>query len=177
MTESATRAYVYVVAWDASGPVKIGVATSVRPRLSSMQTGCPFKLYVHCAVRVVNAYKLEKHMHATFWDRALEGEWFDVEPANAIEALEKAAAIICGDYTHWRPDHKDAHITSGMKAANDGAPILYWRAAQNETLEEAGSYSKGKMDNMARMDRAKMKAAMKLKQQKRDARMLKKYKF
>lgn len=60
------------------GPIKIGRATSVHDRISSLQTGSPYPLHV------LHTYPCErteeKALHARFQHLRIHGEWFKAEP-------------------------------------------------------------------------------------------------
>ena len=67
---------VYFVQADAGGPVKIGTGrtSGIRQRLSSLQTGNPYRLVVR---RLVSGdERLERTLHTHFQSYRLVGEWF-----------------------------------------------------------------------------------------------------
>ena len=65
---------VYFITYE-NGPIKIGVATDVKKRLSGLQTGCPFKLFVLATMAGDNSE--EYKLHNKFQHLRLNGEWFD----------------------------------------------------------------------------------------------------
>lgn len=80
---------VYVVGC-AGHPVKIGVATDMPSRLSAIQTGFPYKLRAYCHVEVPEgrALEIERACHARLSDYRLNGEWFDIDPYEAIDVVK-----------------------------------------------------------------------------------------
>lgn len=83
--------FVYVI--GASGhPVKVGIAADVRKRLSGIQTGCPTRLRVYFEIEVEDARAVERAAHKRLFNHKLSGEWFDCEPAEAVEAIKAALA-------------------------------------------------------------------------------------
>lgn len=81
---------VYVIG-RRGGPCKVGVSADPMKRLSSVQTGCAMVVEVwgYCTFpsRFV-ARQFEREAHRAMSDRRLSGEWFDVEPEAAIQAIE-----------------------------------------------------------------------------------------
>jgi hypothetical protein len=79
-----------ITAKEFDGIYKIGITNDIEFRLSSFQTGCPFKLFA-CRVFVCeNPRGIEFSLHAFFKKKRLEGEWFrltDVDIAYIDEAL------------------------------------------------------------------------------------------
>jgi hypothetical protein len=74
------RSYLYVIAEDEDGPVKIGYSNSARSRLATLQIGNPRTLRIAACweVEAGEASFAEMHMHGDleyFYDR-LRGEWF-----------------------------------------------------------------------------------------------------
>lgn len=91
---------VYVIGSIANDlPVKVGYSKKVEARLSGLQSGIWFPLRV-LKVRYVEsqhmARKVEKEAHRILSaaGKALMGEWFDVTPEKALEAIEWAALTL-----------------------------------------------------------------------------------
>lgn len=85
---------VYIIGHATDGhltaPVKVGVTRALGPRLSSLQTGNSVHLEVgfHFALPTrQEAISAEKEFHDTMADYRLQGEWFDIEPLDALETL------------------------------------------------------------------------------------------
>lgn len=82
--------YLYVIG-EESGPVKIGITSSMKSRLSALQTGCPFPLRVlrcfEMATRL-DAVAYEEDFHSGNDYCRLMGEWFNCEAAYAIDWIE-----------------------------------------------------------------------------------------
>lgn len=78
---------IYVIGVEGSPLVKIGLAADPAARLAGLQTGNPQPLkllYSHEGGR-----ELESHLHATFFDQRIRGEWFDLTP------LGHPVAVVC----------------------------------------------------------------------------------
>ena len=82
--------YIYVIGRE-DGPVKVGITSSPRERLHTLQTACPFKIdllhYRACADRD-DALWREQMFHDVYDDNRLHGEWFDIEADLAIEGVD-----------------------------------------------------------------------------------------
>jgi len=68
-------------------PVKIGITGNVAARLASIQTGSHRKLHVAMAINTPNrdiARSFESAFHAFYAEKRFEGEWFDVDPIDAM---------------------------------------------------------------------------------------------
>ena len=78
--------YVYVVENEVTGSVKVGVSSSPKKRLSTLQTGTEHKLnlvHVSDATVVVS----EKKVHELLNESCIRGEWFNVSTDTAIGAV------------------------------------------------------------------------------------------
>ena len=78
--------YVYVVENEVTGSVKVGVSSSPKKRLSTLQTGTEHKLnlvHVSDATAVVS----EKKVHELLNESCIRGEWFNVSTDAAISAV------------------------------------------------------------------------------------------
>lgn len=88
---------VYVIG-SQRGMQKIGVAARPELRLAQLQTASGLRLELHLFVRGagLDAFELERLAHGHLAARRREGEWFDVTPGQAIDAvcrlLARAAA-------------------------------------------------------------------------------------
>ena len=67
--------YVYLITEEGSTAVKIGLATSLRGRLASLQTGTPRKLCI--AHHFEGGRHFERAMHEGFSSMRIGREWFD----------------------------------------------------------------------------------------------------
>jgi hypothetical protein len=86
--------YVYVVQWGDAGPVKIGQAIDPRLRLAELQCANWNELRLVAVVPFVKegmAQIIEPAAHALAGEYRLRGEWFDLEPIEAISAVLAAA--------------------------------------------------------------------------------------
>ena len=87
--------YLYVIGTD-NGLVKIGITERhVKERVTSLQTGCPFKITKVWTSENIDGYqKCERLLHAVYADYRTNGEWFQVPIDSVIRAAERA----CSDY-------------------------------------------------------------------------------
>jgi hypothetical protein len=66
---------VYFVRDDTNGRIKIGTSLNPLDRLRELQTGSSFRLRLMAMTG--GGRKSERHLHETFADRRIAGEWFD----------------------------------------------------------------------------------------------------
>lgn len=87
--------HIYIIG-SQGGPFKIGIATNLRDRLSSIQTGSHVKVAVIWSMPVEGqcASTAEKIVHKTLSDHRLSGEWFDVSSAKAQAAIMRAVGRV-----------------------------------------------------------------------------------
>jgi hypothetical protein len=81
---------VYVMTALPLPHVKIGFAKNPESRRARLQTGAPYKLAVAYSVPVTEPAQIEVAIHRHFAKHRTQGEWFAVEVAAAIEAIEAA---------------------------------------------------------------------------------------
>jgi hypothetical protein len=86
--------FVYLIATVQNGapsaPVKIGISANPMVRLAELQTGSPFRLMLLGMLATPSrqvAREAEKWIHFCHPDKALHGEWFDIEPFSAVSTL------------------------------------------------------------------------------------------
>lgn len=131
------RFYVYYLICDAGqGSLMIKIGKSVDPasRLQQLHSGCPFRFetigMVACT-RDERAYKLEAHLHRTFADRRINGEWFK--------------------FTQSEPDK--AEFQRGLRAgALKWAPGQEWFTASAELLMKTAHEKANKKAQKKRAD-------------------------
>lgn len=85
--------YVYVIGIK-DGPHKIGVATDLRSRFSSIQTSSPVPLILHKSWEHDDPFAVEQRAHAILRFFRLKGEWFRVTTKLACQAVKQAIADI-----------------------------------------------------------------------------------
>jgi DNA-binding XRE family transcriptional regulator len=75
------------------GPQKIGVAQHLKYRLNELQTANGLQLVVAGSIEVerAQAVLVEHYAHYLLRASRLRGEWFDVSPDIAVEAIQEAA--------------------------------------------------------------------------------------
>lgn len=80
---------VYVIFNKDVNITKIGVASDVKNRLSSIKHGCGCEMeLVYNTTLMENFFEIETKAHQHFSDRRRYGEWFDITPEEAILFLE-----------------------------------------------------------------------------------------
>ena len=67
---------VYVVATQDFEYIKIGKTKSMKQRLGNLQSGCPFFLFLWCAIRSPKTNEIEKELHSMMSHCRVRGEWF-----------------------------------------------------------------------------------------------------
>ncbi|MDE2133024.1 MAG: GIY-YIG nuclease family protein [Alphaproteobacteria bacterium] len=87
---------LYVLGPEAARPVKIGYATNIFDRYSSLQGGNPQQLRVHFIEwtpgrRVAARIEIEVHRLLDIAGRRIRGEWFDVSATQGRDAIRIAA--------------------------------------------------------------------------------------
>lgn len=117
--------YVYAIGIDQDsgieGPVKVGISKHPAYRLATLQTGSHQPLMVVGMFRMPTrelAAEVERNFHVWGNSKQLMGEWFDIQPSNAL-------AVLCGlvsetlnewgekvDYAAWL----NAYLSTGAVA-------------------------------------------------------------
>ena len=98
--------YVYVLQTEIE-TYKIGLATDLRNRVSSIRTACPFALDVLLAIPIssVVAENVERSLHRRYDEYRFRGEWFLLPDGHSVKSfatdvlvtasiLEKAHSIL-----------------------------------------------------------------------------------
>lgn len=87
----ADATFVYLIAEKRDGcfvgPVKVGVSDGPLNRLATIQTGNPLDLGIVGLIAYPNrdiALSMEDCFHVTQKNKRLRGEWFDMDPADAL---------------------------------------------------------------------------------------------
>ena len=90
-TNNSTTTSIYVI----PGPIKIGIATRPRNRLSRLRTSSHLPLFLDYAAEVPgNAKSLEDYVHKILKDCRLSGEWFDISSDDAVAVILGAGAAL-----------------------------------------------------------------------------------
>lgn len=88
---------VYVIGHsNVEGPVKIGKSAGIDNaynRLKDIQIGNPNRLSILGSIDVEDCDLIENLMHNLFTDSRMTGEWFDIQPNEALRALGIRRAI------------------------------------------------------------------------------------
>jgi predicted GIY-YIG superfamily endonuclease len=82
--------YIYVIAADEHGPVKIGYSNDPNRRLKELQTGYPkpLALWHQQEFHQKQAKLMEQLIHKTLRHRCSYGEWFKLSVQQAIAEVE-----------------------------------------------------------------------------------------
>ncbi len=86
---------VYTISEGPLGPTKIGITVTDRSRMKSLQTGNPRPLTPGMILPCKHARNIERRVHELLAPYRLSGEWFDVSPRRAEEAIDQAISIGC----------------------------------------------------------------------------------
>ena len=82
----SANGYVYLIHCVGTSFYKIGISKiDYYSRLSTMQSGCPYKLELVNTMHSTQYQNLEKTLHAKFKNKRIRGEWFDLD----LESLSK----------------------------------------------------------------------------------------
>ena len=86
---------LYVMqAEDGSGPVKVGISGDPNARCVGVSAAADIKMrLVHCTPPVKNARTAERAAHSRLAKHRLQGEWFSVDPAVAIAAVDGVVRV------------------------------------------------------------------------------------
>jgi len=88
---SSNLSYIYVIA-SKTGTVKVGYSTNPQMRLASLQTASPDQLRLANVLATdIDGRMIEAEAHRILDPHRLAGEWFDVSPDVAFEAVRQAA--------------------------------------------------------------------------------------
>ena len=78
--------YLYIIASDPAGPVKLGLSVAPDKRVRQLQTACPKQLVVYHTEEVEDdRVKIaESALHRLLGHRRMKGAWFDMTVEEAI---------------------------------------------------------------------------------------------
>ena len=108
--------HVYVICFEDDkglrGPVKVGVSAEPERRLRALQTASPYPLALAAAFYCPGglAELVEQCIRDTERDRALMGEWFDIEPREAVQLVNLATRVIMRAGFHTTAEEEAAFI-------------------------------------------------------------------
>jgi hypothetical protein len=125
--------YVYIIAHSdpkgPEGPVKVGITKSLAARLASIQTGNWRRVEIVHAFRLQNrdvAVRAERGFHEGFAENRMAGEWFGIEPFDALEGL---CNVLFGVLDECYPDEGTQareRAESGLDAKFKTVTDFYW---------------------------------------------------
>ena len=81
--------YIYIIGPENNGPVKIGISKKPTSRLKQLQTAHPEKLIIHNTFEIEESRTklLEQKIHKDLSYLRSKGEWFNIDPKEAIELV------------------------------------------------------------------------------------------
>jgi hypothetical protein len=93
-----TLSYLYIIAANDQGPVKLGVSDNPGRRLKQLQTGHPqvLSIFHQEQVNAELAYFLERNLHKDIAHKRVRGEWFEL-------SVKEAALHIQFTLIHYEP--------------------------------------------------------------------------
>lgn len=122
---------VYVIQSGEGGPVKIGTSTDVQFCLNELQTANWLDLRLSGIVFPQrNAITLEKRAHKIAGAYRIRGEWFDLEPVDAVACILVAASQLALPTTNLQT----ASEVLAAQAHQDG--VLRMRASKERHRRE-----------------------------------------
>lgn len=136
---------VYFIS-DGQGHCKIGVASDIKERLSTLQVSSAFELtikHIEYTDDLDEAYEIERHYHSQLHERRIRGEWFDEDAVGYY--LENGRAE---GKTYMCDECEEFNIRDAMKLYS----ILLVSKTREEALE---AYNKFMPDYWKEYDKRK----------------------
>jgi hypothetical protein len=120
------RAYVYIIRpRGRQKPIKVGHATNLKQRLSTLQSQSPKFLEFVAAIAFLNkahARFFEQATHEAFKEYQVHGEWLMIEPREALQFIEDAARarniMFLKNIPSTRPKRLHRAITNSLLKSN-----------------------------------------------------------
>ena len=86
--------FIYVIGPE-EGPQKVGVTSTPTIRLAALSVGGKaLRIHATVAVQAIEATAVERYAHCLLYEYHVRGEWFDVPPHMAADAIVAAAAAV-----------------------------------------------------------------------------------
>lgn len=89
MKNTTPQGYVYIIHATGTNRIKLGFSNEPEKRLADLQTGSPFPLAL--IGTCPGSAKLERRLHSQLKDRHRTGEWFEIDPQEALKLLLDAS--------------------------------------------------------------------------------------
>lgn len=134
--------YLYLI--RSSEYCKIGVASDVRSRLATLQTGNPNALVVVSCWEFPNAEVVERCLHQRFDSVRKRGEWFSMSAEELVEADEDILEFEVAKSNSWNFEKMHADGWYMEKANSKGINDRYWawrRGVKNKEYIYGGKIS------------------------------------
>lgn len=148
--------YVYLIGDEAGGPIKIGHATNVKQRLSTLQVGTwhPLSILHTATVIWTMAPAVERAVQDQFEGQRVRGEWFNVP----LLVLQNSLDSVAASYARMRsegdgfskdiaialcksPERTMGVLSAYRNRANDLTSKAFIAALNRTLLEQAGQAS------------------------------------
>jgi DNA-binding transcriptional regulator YiaG len=132
VSEAPAQAYVYAIG-ATDGPQKIGIAIDPKARIAELQTGSHIGLSINASAPV-NRDELrtvESCCHFLLKASRIRGEWFDVTPEQAGQAIEQAISMVRDG---WKSEAKPAPLQNPVMPP---ASLKAWRRSLGLSQEAA----------------------------------------
>jgi len=108
MTDDEGQHFIYAIGHP-HGFVKIGHSSDPQRRLSGIQTGSPYRLWIIVQVPSRNPEAVEEQLHSRFENKQVRGEWFELSN-NDYDTLSDLVKMANSDrsfddledYERWR---------------------------------------------------------------------------
>lgn len=111
------QAYIYIIG-PSDGPQKIGKAADPQSRLQLFQTGNHLALSISATFAVTRdeVTAIERYAHCLLSEYRVRGEWFNVSPTEAANAIQRAIEDVRSGKTAPTADGtKNAPLTVRME--------------------------------------------------------------
>lgn len=80
--------FVYLIRAESLDRFKIGCASDVDKRFSTLQTASPLRLRLIATKQASDMYSEESKWHELFAPNRIKGEWFDLEPKQFLKIAQ-----------------------------------------------------------------------------------------
>lgn len=121
--------FVYAVAFNADGPVKIGKSVRPRVRLAEIETTAGARLaHIHVTEECTNFDEMEAGLHEALAQHRAVGEWFNLPFRDAVEAVNsrRLNPSSC-------PEVSEDELREAAERVKPPTPEMEARAIETET--------------------------------------------
>jgi len=114
--KSNDHGHVYAIRHE-HGYFKIGESDTPKSRLRTLQTACPYRLYLYTTIEVFgDAEFVEGEIHDDLWGYQKRGEWFDLtdEQAHTLADIDRIHEDVVEKVPNWSVE-KHANLGDGER--------------------------------------------------------------